>query len=214
MGTSKQTTPSIANRIVREPTQRRSRETLDQIVAAAITILQRDGDSGFTIAKVAAEAKVSTGVLYSNFEGKTQLILAVKDLILGSVEESVSKAMSRGFESMDEAVYAYTSVIASELERDGRALRNLIFSPDEQQAARGGQAWTATRAALEAALEPFADEIAHPDPRKAIRIVSRTTTATLIHSTASLTPDDGISWQELAGELAAMTVNYLRSSSQ
>lgn len=84
----------------------------------------------------------------------------------------------------------------------------ILSGDDQQQTLRGRRAWSSTRDAYEAALAPFIKDIPGPEPLNAIRVTSRTVTATLLHSTRTIASDD-ISWQRLANELTEMSVAYL-----
>lgn len=118
------TSPSpVSQRIVREPSQARPRETLRQIIAADQAVLLKDGESGFTMAKVASEARLSAGVLYSNFASKSQLILAVKDLLIDNVE-SFSQAMASPFASLEVAIQTCCSTMAGIFDRGGPSCRS------------------------------------------------------------------------------------------
>src|SRR4051812_39784697 len=62
--------------------QERSQRSLRRMLAAAETVLARDGWSGFTMNAVAAEADVSIGGIYRRFASKEHLLRAVKDDVL------------------------------------------------------------------------------------------------------------------------------------
>ncbi|SFP41351.1 DNA-binding transcriptional regulator, AcrR family [Amycolatopsis arida] len=75
-------------RLTRAESQARTRERL---VATARELFLRDGYSATSLARVAEEAGFSTGAVYSNFHGKSELALVVLDRIhaeqLGRVGE-------------------------------------------------------------------------------------------------------------------------------
>ncbi|WP_157006643.1 TetR/AcrR family transcriptional regulator [Agromyces laixinhei] len=66
------------------PTSRRSRQesqrlTRDALILAARTVFSRDGYHGASLELIAREAGFSKGAVYSNFDGKATLFLAVMD---------------------------------------------------------------------------------------------------------------------------------------
>ena len=66
--------------------QERSQRSLRRMLAAAETVLGRDGWSGFTMNAVAAEAEVSIGGIYRRFASKEHLLRAVKDNVLNRAD--------------------------------------------------------------------------------------------------------------------------------
>lgn len=58
----------------KQPQQRRSRATVDKILAAAAQVLAEEGD-GATTDRIAARAGVSIGSLYQYFPNKDALLL-------------------------------------------------------------------------------------------------------------------------------------------
>ena len=58
----------------RKPKQQRSRETVNQILDAAIRVMERGGFEAFTVNAIAAEAQVNVATLYSYFANKHQLL--------------------------------------------------------------------------------------------------------------------------------------------
>ena len=61
-------------------TRKQSQEkTSDELVAAAARVFARRGYQSATVEEIAAEAGFSTGAVYSNFDGKEALFLAIAD---------------------------------------------------------------------------------------------------------------------------------------
>jgi AcrR family transcriptional regulator len=73
-------------RLSRSESQARTRQRL---VETARTLFLRDGYAATTLEKVAEEAGFSKGAVYSNFQGKDALCLAVLDAIHGEVADAV-----------------------------------------------------------------------------------------------------------------------------
>ena len=68
--------PSISPR--KKPRQARSTQLVDDVLEAAIRVLLRDGERGFTTARVAEEAGVSVGSLYQYFPNKAALLFRLQ----------------------------------------------------------------------------------------------------------------------------------------
>jgi AcrR family transcriptional regulator len=61
----------------KEPSQTRSKETVEVLLAATARVLQRDGYDRASTNRIAAEAGVSIGSLYQYFPGKEALVAAL-----------------------------------------------------------------------------------------------------------------------------------------
>lgn len=57
----------------------RQQQTREELVAAAAKVFARRGYHKATVEEIAAEAGFSTGAVYSNFDGKEELFLAIAD---------------------------------------------------------------------------------------------------------------------------------------
>lgn len=63
----------------RKPQQQRSHAMVERIIAAGQAVLLRDGYSGFSTNRVAAQADISPGSLYQYFSDKQAILAAVVD---------------------------------------------------------------------------------------------------------------------------------------
>ena len=90
-------------RLTRSESQARTRELL---VATARTMFLRDGYAATSLEKVAEEAGFSKGAVYSNFEGKDALCLAVLDTLHRDVADAVLGSFS-GAATLDEALETF-----------------------------------------------------------------------------------------------------------
>jgi AcrR family transcriptional regulator len=57
----------------------RQAQTRQELIAAAATVFARRGYHRATVEEIAAEAGMTSGAIYSNFDGKEQLFLAIAD---------------------------------------------------------------------------------------------------------------------------------------
>lgn len=71
-----ETAPAIATRLTREQSKA---QTKQRLLSAARSVFARRGYHGASVEEIAAEAGFSTGALYSNFDGKEDLFLALMD---------------------------------------------------------------------------------------------------------------------------------------
>lgn len=93
----------VATRLTRSESQARTRELL---VATARTMFLRDGYAATSLEKVAEEAGFSKGAVYSNFDGKDALCLAVLDTLHRDVADAVLGSFS-GAVTLDEALETF-----------------------------------------------------------------------------------------------------------
>lgn len=89
--------------MTRSESQARTRELL---VATARTMFLREGYAATSLEKVAEEAGFSKGAVYSNFDGKDALCLAVLDTLHRDVAEAVLGSFSGGV-TLDEALETF-----------------------------------------------------------------------------------------------------------
>jgi AcrR family transcriptional regulator len=71
---------------LRTPQQARSQTSTDRMLDAALTLLDRDGLAGVTIAAISRESGVSNGALYHRFGDRRGLLLAAHDRFLSRLE--------------------------------------------------------------------------------------------------------------------------------
>ena len=74
----------------KKPAQKRSRATVDAIVAATARVLVRDGYDALSTNRVAREARVSVGSLYQYFPGKEALVAAVMEQYASRMQENIA----------------------------------------------------------------------------------------------------------------------------
>ncbi|MDI9894926.1 MULTISPECIES: TetR/AcrR family transcriptional regulator [Nocardiaceae] len=88
----------------------------EKLFAAAIEVLSTHGYAGLSIASVAAAAGVSAGSVYTHFEGKADLVVAIFREVCG--REVAAVVAVAGYGSTAERVTAVVETFA------GRALKN------------------------------------------------------------------------------------------
>jgi AcrR family transcriptional regulator len=80
-----------ATRLTREESKANTRERL---LAAARTVFARSGFHGASVEEIASEAGFSTGALYSNFDGKQDLFLAVMERAIEEHAREITAAVA------------------------------------------------------------------------------------------------------------------------
>lgn len=92
----------------------------DKLFASAIQVLSTQGYRGLTIASVAAEAGVSAGSVYTHFESKSDLVVAIFREVCGREVRAVADASSSG-----DVVQRVTAIVETFA---GRAMKNRIMA--------------------------------------------------------------------------------------
>lgn len=163
--------PGLHEDLLNPPRQDRSRRSMAQILAAAETVWTRDGPDGCTMAAISEESGISIGGLYSRFNGKQGLILAVKDRLLTRLEQDVAERLSDHGKGLDHTVRELiTCLTAADLRTVSRSL-GTGNSHDEESDARGALAWQRLFASFRGAALRDKHEIGHDDPELALSMV-------------------------------------------
>src|ERR1700756_1232799 len=92
--------PASPARMTRE--QRRA-QTRERLLAAARSVFARSGYHGASVEEVASEAGFSTGALYSNFEGKEDLSLALMEREIDEHAQEITTAVRERTSMADRA---------------------------------------------------------------------------------------------------------------
>lgn len=83
----------------RRPIQRRSRERVERMLSAAVTLIERDGSDGMRMSDVAEMAGVSIGSLYQYFPDKSAIIRSLAERCLiegrGCIESELAAVKSK-----------------------------------------------------------------------------------------------------------------------
>ena len=157
----------------RTPQQNRSRETLTRIVQAAEILFAERGYDGTTVQDITAKARCSVGAFYARFKDKESLFLHIHDQHCAALLQRMSFLCD-----LFEAENARLEVIVNQIVRAlfvfagrRRALTRVFMqrsSNDPVFQARYARIWKQVLGLLEPALLHRRDEIAHPDPERAI----------------------------------------------
>lgn len=196
---------------VHPPRQARSRAALQRILTAAEEVLAETGADDFTMVAVADRAGLSIGAIYRRFEGKDQLVHAVKDRLLTRVENDITAALDAADGDLPEIVAAFTRALA-----DGFSAGAHVI-PHVTGRNRTAESSERAREALERIQRRFIEattahlgEVRRAEPMDALLIAFRTILAAGAHRTVTWTVwPDGISWEQWTAQITEMTTRYL-----
>lgn len=193
------------------PQQARSRATLHKVLTAAEQVLAGDGIHEFTVAAVAERAGVSVGAIYRRFTGKEQLINAVKDRLVGEIENALSAELRAARPGLVGVVDAFTRALVGSFSAGGRVLPEIAGARrDAESLERSTRALSSIQRLFLDAAAPHAAEIRRSDAGTALAITGRTIAASCIQRalTEHLVPDD-LSWSVWQQQLVEMAQLYL-----
>jgi AcrR family transcriptional regulator len=99
-------------RDVKEPQQARSKDSTEQMLAAALDLMSEGGLSSVTIAAVSERSGQSNGTLYHRFQNRMALIEAAQAQFLDAVEVELRGVIERAADESDDT--AAVSLVARE----------------------------------------------------------------------------------------------------
>jgi AcrR family transcriptional regulator len=164
--------------VARPPRQKRSRESLERALTAAIEVIVDHGWDGFTVAEVSHRAQVSVGSLYARFGSKDELFIAAQERYLHGIDEESSAYFTSeewGRLSPRETVVAAVQGVSDSIERHGGFLRGLMLRAvvDQEVSAHGSPSIHHLAEAFSAAILAHRDSIRRPDPELAVDVCFR-----------------------------------------
>jgi AcrR family transcriptional regulator len=202
---------------VRPPRQRRSWESYERVLDAALRLLEENGFEGFTVQEVASRSGVSVGAIYERFGSKESLLRVVHDRAMGSLDAAVreleSQEAPRDPTAAIVAAVADYARIADEHRRILRAFMHL-GAVDELIAQRGSRASTDGGRVFKARVLAHRDAVAHPEPELAVDIAFRMVYCTIARQVMygpTFESERRVSWGRLVAELGAACAAYLLS---
>lgn len=190
----------------RPPQQARSRAALQKLLTAAEQVLAEQGLESFTVAAVASQAGMSVGTIYRRFDGKEQLLHAVKDRLLTQLETSVRDALRSAPPDLRSIFTAFVAALAQTFEEHDGIFPELLDAQRSDGRDRGLAALSAIQDALLEALPLSSAEVEN------LKMAARTIIGACVHraATSRFWPDDR-PWETWAEEAAEMALAYLSS---
>jgi AcrR family transcriptional regulator len=109
------------------PQQRRSREALAKIIAAADKILRAEGLAGLSMIAVSEAAGVPIGNIYRRFRSKEDILLALKEEVTNRVEDAVLAGVTAApFKDVAALVHQFAKSAAGAFSTDAALHRVLL----------------------------------------------------------------------------------------
>jgi AcrR family transcriptional regulator len=201
---------------VRTPRQQRSRDSLERVITAGIDVLAAEGWEGFTIARVAAAADASVGLIYGRFHNKDALFEAIHDRFMSEVEA----LHAQGFERPDaeqttaQVIRHAVDALAAGFSYNPAVLRVAMLraAVDQTVYERGHRAMADLAHRFENAMLERREDFKHPEPEVAVKICFRMVFATLsrrITLGPVLDEEDDPGWDRTVHELGSACVGLL-----
>ena len=205
---------------LRPPQQRRSRESLERVLAAGEKLLAKKGYEAFTVAEVSRKAKVSVGSVYGRFENKDALIRAIHRRQMDRMSEIAAErfaALEEGSDvGLDPAVTRAVHVLSDTMESERALLRVFVLrgAVDETIRRAGSETSRVVARMFKDAVFEGRDEISHPNPELAVDVVFRMAYDVLLRQVMygpTFESEFEIAWPDLVDQLIVASLAYLRS---
>jgi AcrR family transcriptional regulator len=201
---------------LRPPQQRRSRESLERVLAAGIALLQEGGYDAFTITEVARRAKVSVGSLYGRFPSKDALFHELQARALEGIEADQQRLLGADWDDLaaPALVHAAVGAVAEVFRRHAALLRVMMLrgASDPDVLARGRASSQHLADAFTRALLRQREAIAHPAPELAADVCFRMVYDVLARRVMygpTFESAVELGWDELVRELGEACAAYL-----
>jgi AcrR family transcriptional regulator len=198
------------------PQQKRSREALSNIVIAAEKLLRKKGIDGFTITEVANLAKMPVGNIYRRFEGRDELLQALKEEVMLRIENSIIDRISKQkFSNIETVVNAFADAAVESISQDAEINHIFLnwksdkFTSDIEN---GAAAHMRVYVQYREAITPFLMNL----NKKKVEQISRVSfTIVAIAVTDKVKGGDPIlnelSWTALAAEFGKAALQYIQA---
>ncbi len=190
--------------------QRRSEETKSKILEASVKLFSARGFNAASVDDICAEAGVSKGAFYHHFESKQALFLALLDLWLQTIDQTIEASRHR---TVPEIFLQITEAFPYLFKTANEGLP--MFLEFWLQASRDPQLWQASVLPYRRYHKLFANLIKQGVDEGSFVEVDPELTARMIISTAmgmllqSLLDPKGAKWEKVARESTNMLVNSL-----
>lgn len=204
----------------REPQQDRSRQTLEALLRATISILDKEGLEACTLPRVAASASVAAATVYRRFADKNALLRAAFLHVLKRSKQANQSGLVKALlrKSLEDTVERIVAALLAQYREHPRLLRALDhFIGTNSESEFAAQARGLINANLQLVAEVLLhhrDHIRHPNPARAVVFAVLQTSSAI--ETAVLSPDSlwslalPLSDKQFAAELTRSMLAYLR----
>jgi AcrR family transcriptional regulator len=196
------------------PQQNRSRETRARILAAADTLLREQGVDGFSIGGIATLAGIPIGNIYRRFEGKDDILQALKDAVAGRIAVAVRSAVeSSSNHDLPLFVEAFADAITGVFSSDEELHRALfdprVASPKMLETGQNVRMmiYSHFRSGLSSHIRQLDSEVTERATKVAFSIITNAA-LTKVRGQDPVMRD--FSWADIKREYSRATVAYLR----
>lgn len=200
--------------------QKRTRDSLERLMAAGMEVLAEDGWDAFTIAAVAKKADVGTASIYRRFEDKDTFKLALHRTFSDQLSESwlpTFRQLARTDLDLETLVRSLIDALGNSFRDNERLMRAIVLGAitDPRLTVVGEREIRAVAIEFEDALLAHKDQFGDVDARRAVALsfqVSFDTFNRLLLYGGQAHPELG--WDDLIDELSRMTLAYLRAGEE
>jgi AcrR family transcriptional regulator len=209
-------TATVTARHAHPAKQERSQRNLERIVAAAETVLSREGWDAFTMKAVADEADASVGGIYRRFASKEQLLRAIKDNVLTRADAMHRDIANYKSKDLADAIRHYSCERIDLLTGYAEILRKILDAqqrPDSVMENRGRQSVQVGMDTFRAMIIPHKAEIRHDNADLAVEFAFYVFNATVLrkmHAYTSESVFEHVDWDFMKTEAAALIGSYLK----
>ena len=204
----------------RAPKQRRSRESFDRVIEAAIELLKEGGIAGLTLAAVSRRSKVSIGSIYCRVDGKEALIREIQASVIHQMEHEFALLVSRVRRRMlplPELVPTLVWELAHYLRRHAPLLAAFMQQADRDRLVEevGRKSYQQNLLDFKLVLLEHQAEFHHPDPEHAAATCFSVVYAALARylGLSSGAPGHGGAgegdWRQLVEDLGLMALAFV-----
>jgi AcrR family transcriptional regulator len=199
------------------PQQKRSREALANIVNTAEQLLRKKGIEGFSITEVATISKIPVGSIYRRFEGKAELLQAIKEDVMIRIENVVIEHISdKKLSDIETLVRVFAEASTRALAADEEINRvllgwtpNKFSTPTQSGAEEHMRVFTRYRDSLVPLLATKNKSQAEMLARVSFNIVATAITGKVKGGDPIL---DALSWTDIGAEFGSAAIAYLEAN--
>lgn len=207
----------MADAPVRPPKQKRSQESLERVLDASTSLLEKNGFDAFTIQDVSQRADVSVGAIYARFGSKENLLRAVHAHAMeaiGAQHDTVAAVDGKPGKPIADVVVGAVQAVANVFRGNEGLLRAFMHlgAVDDEISRRGSQASIELARQFETTVLAHRAEIAHPDPETAVDVCFRMAYSTFARQVMYgpvFESDRPIAWNDLVTEVGSACAAYL-----
>ncbi len=209
-----------AQHIVKEPCQKRSRDSQERILKAAEALIRSKGFEALTTAEVVRKSKTSIGTLYARFSDKTALLHAVQNRVQEREETCIRRQMAKvdwDALTLEECVRRLVEIKQIATKDNHRLFEAFVVhgATDPVLRAQGYQHKAVIEDLEVEKLMRHAAEFGHADPETAARVASRLAQAAqeeyVQRSLSGVSFPPNAPPDLLLGKLADVIIAYLKT---